>query len=60
MKDTKKVISEHYSKMSKKRHEVNPPSKDHMRMMQKKSVESRLRKKDEKTKTKNKEQETEA
>jgi len=48
MKDTEKVISEHYSKMSKKRHKVNPPSKEHMQMMQKKSVEARLKKKNEK------------
>lgn len=46
MKDTEKsIISEHYSKMSKKRHKVNPPSKDHFRMMQKKSVEARKKKK---------------
>ena len=45
MKNTDKIISEHYSKMSKKRHKVNPPSKDHFREMQKKSVEARRKKK---------------
>lgn len=45
MKDTEKIINEHYSKMSKKRHKVNPPSKDHFRLMQKKSVEARRKKK---------------
>jgi len=52
MKDTEKVISEHYSKMSKKRHKTNPPSKEHMQLMQKKSVEARKQKKDEKESTK--------
>jgi len=56
MKDTDKIISEHYSKMSKKRHKVNPPSKDHFKLMQKKSVEARRKKKNEnKSKEKNKE-----
>lgn len=56
MKNTDKIISEHYSKMSKKRHKVNPPSKDHFRLMQKKSVEARLKKKNEKeSKKENKE-----
>lgn len=48
MNDTKKsIISKHYSDMAKKRHKKNKPSKDHFRLMQKKSVESRLRKKQE-------------
>lgn len=50
MKNTEKIISDHYSKMSKKRHEVNPPTKDHYRLMQKKSVEARLKKKNEQAK----------
>lgn len=48
MNDTEKnIISRHYSNMAKKRHQKYPPSKDHFREMQKKSVEARLKKKKE-------------